>query len=74
MTVSATATALETGEVLVLNAGSSSLKVSVHGRGGDRLWSDQRGWSIAAAEGNAPHERLEAVLDAWLPEALAAWG
>ncbi|MCT0206798.1 acetate/propionate family kinase [Synechococcus sp. CS-1332] len=56
------------GEVLVLNAGSSSLKVSVHGRGGDRLWSDQRSWSVAAAEGT------DAVLDAWLPEALAAWG
>jgi acetate kinase len=61
------------GEVLVLNAGSSSLKVSVHGRDGHRLWSDQRSWSIAAAEGTAPHERLEAVLDAWLPEALSAW-
>ncbi len=56
------------GEVLVLNAGSSSLKVSVHGRGGDRLWSDQRSWSVAAAEDT------EAVLDDWLPEALAAWG
>ncbi len=68
MTASATATAPGMGEVLVLNAGSSSLKVSVHGRDGDRLWSDQRTWSIAATED------IEAVLDAWLPEALAAWG
>ncbi len=56
------------GEVLVLNAGSSSLKVSVHGRDGERLWGDQRSWSVAAAEDT------EAVLDAWLPEALSAWG
>ena len=56
------------GQVLVLNAGSSSLKVSVHGRAGERLWSDQRDWNIA------PHEPLEAVLEAWLPEALTAWG
>ena len=56
------------GQVLVLNAGSSSLKVSVHGRAVERLWSDQRDWNIA------PHEPLEAVLEAWLPEALTAWG
>lgn len=68
MTASATATAPGVGEVLVLNAGSSSLKVSVHGRTGARLWSDQRTWSLAAAEDT------EAVLDAWLPEALATWG
>jgi acetate kinase len=74
MTESATATAPGLGEVLVLNAGSSSLKVSVHRCTGDRLWSDQRSWSVGAAEGTAPEERLEAVLDAWLPEALAAWG
>jgi acetate kinase len=74
MTDSATASAAGTGEVLVLNAGSSSLKVSVHGRAGERLWSDQRSWRVAAAEGDAAHERLEAVLEAWLPEALASWG
>ncbi|MCP9786170.1 acetate/propionate family kinase [Cyanobium sp. N5-Cardenillas] len=62
------------GEVLVLNAGSSSLKISVHTRSGDCLWRDQSNWSIGAAERTAPEERLEAVLDAWLPEALSAWG
>ena len=74
MTSPSTATPPEAGEVLVLNAGSSSLKVSVHTRSGDCLWRDQRNWSIGAAEGTAPEERLEAVLDAWLPEALSAWG
>lgn len=71
MTEPATATAPGTGEVLVLNAGSSSLKVSVHDRDGDCLWRDQRSWSVGAAEGKAPEERLEAVLEAWLPGALA---
>lgn len=71
MTEPATATAPGTGEVLVLNAGSSSLKVSVHTRTGDCLWRDQRSWGVGAAEGTAPEERLEAVLDAWLPGALA---
>ncbi|MDM7951658.1 MAG: acetate kinase [Cyanobium sp. CZS 25K] len=69
----ATATTQGAGEVLVLNAGSSSLKVSVHTRAGACLWRDQRSWSVGAPEGNAPGERLEAVLDAWLPEALATW-
>ncbi len=71
MTEPATAAAPGTGEVLVLNAGSSSLKVSVHTRTGDCLWRDQRSWSVGAAEGSATEERLEAVLDAWLPGALA---
>ncbi len=74
MTEPATVGGEPAGEVLVLNAGSSSLKVSVHTRSGDCLWRDQRNWSIGAAEGTAPEERLEAVLDAWLPEALSAWG
>jgi len=59
------------GEVLVLNAGSSSLKVSVHTPIGECLWRDQRSWSVTAAEGAAPGERLLAVLDDWLPGALA---
>jgi acetate kinase len=73
MTEPATAAVADaaTGEVLVLNAGSSSLKVSVHSRSGDCLWRDQRSWSVGAAEGTAPAERLEAVLEAWLPGALA---
>jgi acetate kinase len=74
MTEPATVAGEEAGEVLVLNAGSSSLKVSVHTRSGDCLWRDQRTWSIGTAEGTAPEKRLEAVLDAWLPEALSAWG
>ena len=71
MTEPATLAGEVAGDVLVLNAGSSSLKVSVHTRKGDCLWRDQRSWSVGAAEGSAPEERLEAVLDAWLPGALA---
>jgi acetate kinase len=73
MTAPAAATPADqvAGEVLVLNAGSSSLKVSVHTPMGDCLWRDQRRWSVTAAAGTAPEEDLEAVLDAWLPGVLA---
>jgi len=55
------------GLVLVLNAGSSSLKASLFDGSGSRLWQGQRGCPMA--EGASP----EAVLEDWLPAALAPW-
>lgn len=55
------------GPVLVLNAGSSSLKAALVAADGTRLWQGQR--DCPMAEGAAP----EAVLDGWLPAALAPW-
>ena len=55
------------GPVLVLNAGSSSLKAALLAADGRRLWQEQR--DCPMAEGADP----EAVLEAWLPAALAPW-
>jgi acetate kinase len=55
------------GLVLVLNAGSSSLKASLLDERGSRLWQGQRGCPMA--EGASP----EAVLEEWLPAVLAPW-
>jgi acetate kinase len=55
------------GLVLVLNAGSSSLKASLLDEYGNRLWQGQR--PCPMAEGAAP----EPVLDDWLLAALAPW-
>jgi acetate kinase len=55
------------GLVLVLNAGSSSLKASLLDGSGSRLWQGQR--DCPMAEGASP----EAVLEDWLPAALAPW-
>ncbi|WP_216900480.1 acetate/propionate family kinase [Synechococcus sp. CCY 9618] len=74
MTGAATAGAVGHGEVLVLNTGSSSLKASVLSRSGACLWREQRNWSAAAQEANAPEEGLDEVLEGWLPEALTPWG
>jgi acetate kinase len=63
--------------VLVLNAGSSSLKASLHGSDGELLWGDQRRWSPLATDGSAlpdiQEEALDRLLDDWLPAALAPW-
>ena len=67
MTVVATTAAPAAGLVLVLNAGSSSLKASLLDEDGNRLWQGQR--PCPMAEGAAP----EPVLDDWLPAALAPW-
>lgn len=58
--------------VLVLNAGSSSLKAALIGAGGTPLWRDQWSWDVASApeQPGSP----EAVLEAWLPGLLARWG
>jgi acetate kinase len=63
----ATAAAPDSGLVLVLNAGSSSLKASLLDGSGRRLWQGQR--DCPMAEGASP----EAVLEDWLPAALAPW-
>jgi len=55
------------GLVLVLNAGSSSLKACLLDASGSRLWQGQR--QCPMAEGASP----EPVLDDWLPAALAPW-
>jgi len=55
------------GLVLVLNAGSSSLKACLLDQNGSRLWQGQR--DCPMAEGASP----EAVLEEWLPAALAPW-
>lgn len=67
MTGSANTAAPGAGLVLVLNAGSSSLKASLLSENGNRLWSGQR--VCPMAEGASP----EPVLEAWLPAALAPW-
>ncbi|KEF41469.1 MAG: acetate kinase [Cyanobium sp. CACIAM 14] len=73
MTAPAGTAAAERGHVLVLNAGSSSLKASVHMPAGDGLWRDQRRWSPFETGGSGREAPLEAVLDGWLREALAPW-
>ncbi len=67
MTDLATTAATGAGLVLVLNAGSSSLKASLLTENGSRLWQGQR--DCPMAEGASP----ETVLEDWLPAALAPW-
>jgi acetate kinase len=55
------------GLVLVLNAGSSSLKASLLNESGVRLWQGQR--ECPMADGASP----EPVLEEWLPSVLASW-
>jgi acetate kinase len=57
----------DAGLVLVLNAGSSSLKASLLDGSGSRLWQGQR--DCPMAEGASP----EPVLEGWLPAVLAPW-
>ena len=78
-------TGVVTGEglALVVNAGSSSLKAALLDGTGRQVWRDQRAWTPPAdptadasseRTGDATHgEALEAVLDGWLPSALAPW-
>ncbi|MFN5697431.1 MAG: acetate/propionate family kinase [Cyanobacteriota bacterium] len=58
---------MPTDLVLVLNAGSSSLKASLVDSGGHCLWRDQRPCAVAAGE------QPEPVLQQWLPAAVAPW-
>lgn len=54
------------GSVLVLNAGSSTLKAGLFAADGRCLWREQRSWQPSS-------EAMEPVLDSWLPAALRAW-
>ena len=67
MTSLATTQPSGSGLVLVLNAGSSSLKASLLNESGVRLWQGQR--ECPMAEGASP----EPVLEEWLPSVLASW-
>ncbi len=65
--------------VLVLNAGSSSIKAAVLelGTGGscNRLWQDQHPWTMpAAGDGNPElNAAVHQCLASWLPAVLAPW-
>ncbi len=66
------------GTVLVLNAGSSSIKVSLLAEDGSCLWRDQREWTPAPAQEREAgawggEQEIAAVLDGWLPAALEPW-
>ncbi len=49
--------------VLVVNAGSSSIKLALCDHNGRRLWQEQRGWGASEGTQGQP---LEALLDGWL--------
>lgn len=60
--------------VLVLNAGSSSLKASLHGPDGQVLWRDQRRWQPPQAAGQTSlSSAVNDALAPWLPMGLAPW-
>ena len=68
-----------THAVLVLNAGSSSIKAALIGQDAHgqsrRLWQDQRPWA-AAGQGpaaNGLNQVIGACLDPWLAKALQPW-
>lgn len=60
------------GTVLVLNAGSSSLKAALIGPQDERMWSDQWDWQATAAAGEP--DSPEAVLHDAMPAMLELWG
>jgi acetate kinase len=64
--------ALQARAVLVVNAGSSSIKLVLSDRQGRRLWQEQRGWGVTAAQGGAAVSDLQDLLRQWLPPLLAA--
>jgi acetate kinase len=51
--------------VLVVNAGSSSIKLALCDRGGRHLWQEQRAWGGSAGSGSQGLP-LEVLLDQWL--------
>lgn len=65
------------GPVLVLNTGSSTIKASLRAGEGSCLWHEQRSWTAGSQDSDRlPGEgsgEIEAVLEGWLPGALAAW-
>ena len=54
--------------VLVVNTGSSSVKLALCDPGGARLWQEQRRWDASGPGG------LETLLEQWLAPLLASWG
>jgi acetate kinase len=64
--------------VLVINAGSSSLKAAVFEAGSPAnepvaLWAGQRSWQPAAHNPRQLADAVEAALHPWLPQVLAPW-
>ena len=55
---------MDSRPALVLNAGSTTVKAALLDADGAELWREQRSWSPDVAE---------ALLNAWLPVALAPW-
>jgi acetate kinase len=53
--------------VLVVNTGSSSVKLALCDGAGQRLWQQQRSWDASGGMG------LEALLEQWLAPLLATW-
>ena len=53
--------------VLVLNAGSASLKAALIGASGERLWHGQRSWNPSSGASQADGLRP------WLEEVLGPW-
>jgi acetate kinase len=57
--------------VLVVNAGSSSIKLVLCDRQGRRLWQEQRGWGVTSGHGDADGLALQDLLGQWLLPLLA---
>jgi acetate kinase len=64
-------TAPAPGLVLAVNAGSSSLKLTVLDGQQQRLWQDQRSWDGGLL--GAPGSPMPAPIDAWLRRQLEPW-
>ena len=64
-------TAPSRGVVLAVNAGSSSLKLTVLDGQQQRLWQDQRSWDGGLL--GAPGSPMPAPIDAWLRRQLEPW-
>jgi acetate kinase len=57
--------------VLVVNAGSSSIKLALCDRQGRRLWQEQRGWGVTASRAGDAVIELQDLLRRWLQPLLA---
>jgi len=58
--------------LLVVNAGSSSIKLALCDQRGQRLWQEQRGWGVAAGRGPGAPGELQDLLAPWLLPLLVA--
>ncbi len=52
--------------VLVVNAGSSSIKLVLCDGQGRRIWQEQRGWGVTAGQASADGSDLQDLLRQWL--------